>query len=179
MKTDTYSDRFSTTCRNDSTMSTAAQPLIHAHMCTTRQPPQSGHKSGHSPIQRTISYSERRVTSSKLPTHRSISVTTRDHASQQPTLDSATRSCTKRRRHQVQPRRRRESWLPYAMYWAAAPRRSSNQTRNQRHRRLFSYLDRASYGPTTSGDIRSTFQPGRHPHHSQTAQFSSFHASFC
>ena len=36
MKTDTYSDRCSTTCRNDSTMSTAAQPLIHAHMCTTR-----------------------------------------------------------------------------------------------------------------------------------------------
>ena len=151
MKTDTYSDRCSTTCRNDSTMSTAAQPLIHAHMCTTRPPPKAGHKSGHSPIQRTISYSERRVTSPKLPTHRSSSVTTPDHASQQPTLDSATRSCTKRRRHQVQPRQRRESWLPYVMHWATAPRRSSNQTRNQRHRRLFFYLDRASYTPKHHG----------------------------
>ena len=73
-------------------------------------------------------------------------VTTPDHASQQPTLDSATRSCTKRRRHQVQPRRRRESWLPYMMHLEAAPRRSSNQTRNQRYRRVFSYLDRASFG---------------------------------
>ena len=36
--------------------------------------------------------------------------------------DSATRSCTKRRRHQVQPRRRRESWLPYVMNLEAAPR---------------------------------------------------------
>ena len=65
--------------------------------------------------------------------------------------DSATRSCTKRRRHQVQPRRRRESWLPYVMNLEAAPRRSSNQTRNQRHQRLFSYLDRASYAPCTLG----------------------------
>ena len=31
-------------------------------MCTTRPPPPSRHKSRHSPIQRTISYSERRVT---------------------------------------------------------------------------------------------------------------------
>ena len=75
-------------------------------------------------------------------------MTTPSHASQQPTLDSATRSCTNRRRHQAQPRRRRESWLTYVMHLAGTPRRSSNQTRNQRHRRLFFYLDRASYVPS-------------------------------
>ena len=78
-------------------------------------------------------------------------MTTPDHAFQQPTLDSATCSCTKRRRHQVQPRRRRESWLTYVMHLAGTPRRSSNQTRNQRHRRLFFYLNRASYGPSILG----------------------------
>ena len=86
-------------------------------------------------------------------------MTTPDQASQQPTLDSATRSCTKRRRHQVQPRRRRESWLTYVMHLAAAPRRSSNQTHNQRHRRLFSYLDRASYGPERTGTYVLLFSP--------------------
>ena len=78
-------------------------------------------------------------------------MTTPDHASQQPTLDSATRSSTKRRRHQVQPRRRRESGLRYVIHSAAAPHRSSNQTRNQRYRRLFSYLDRASSTPRKQG----------------------------
>ena len=72
-------------------------------------------------------------------------------AHQQPTLDSATRSSTKRRRHQVQPRRRRESGLRYVIHSAAAPHRSSNQTRNQRYRRLFSYLDRASSTPRKQG----------------------------
>ena len=49
-------------------------------------------------------------------------MTTPSHASQQPTLDSATRSCTNRRRHQAQPRRRRESWLTYVMHLAGTPR---------------------------------------------------------
>ena len=78
-------------------------------------------------------------------------MTTPDHASQQASLYSATRSSTKRRRHQVQPRRRRESWLSYVMHSAAAPHRSSNQTRKRLYRRLFSYLDRASSTPRKQG----------------------------
>ena len=78
-------------------------------------------------------------------------MTTPDQASQQASLYSATRSSTKRRRHQVQPRRRRESWLSYVMHSAAAPHRSSNQTRKRLYRRLFSYLDRASLAPRKLG----------------------------
>ena len=106
-------------------------------------------------------------------------VTTPDHASQQPTLDSATRSCTKRRRHQIQPRRRRESWLPYMMHLEAAPRRSSNQTRNQRYRRVFSYLDRASYGPTTARTYILLFSPAGTLTTLKRPSFPAFHASFC
>ena len=180
MKTDTYSDRFSTTCRNDSTMSsnrtsnkngnplqregnsclkssvsgrqqngvshrgTTSHSRAYVHHTTV---PQSGDQSGDSTRKWRDSYSKTCL--SQFFT--SISVTTPDHASQQPTLDSATRSCTKRRRHQVQPRRRRESWPTYVMHLAGTPRRSSNQTRNQRHRRLFFYLNRASYGPPAPG----------------------------
>ena len=78
-------------------------------------------------------------------------MTTPDHASQQPTLDSGTRSSTKRRRHQGQRHRRRESWLSDVMYLATAPHRSSNQTRKRLYRRLFSYLDRATLAPRKQG----------------------------
>ena len=96
MKTDTYSDRCSTTCRNDSTMSSkwtgnrnghrlqhdgnsclqsgvsgrqqdevshrGNPPHSNAYVHRTTAPPSSRHKSGHSPIKRTISYSEKPVT---------------------------------------------------------------------------------------------------------------------
>ena len=74
-------------------------------------------------------------------------MTTLDHASQQPTLDSATRSSTKRRRHQVQPRRRRESWLPYVMHSAAAPRRTGNSTGNRTAPKAISLLGQSLVYP--------------------------------
>ena len=93
--------------------------------------------------------------------------------------DSATRSCTKRRRHQAQPRRRRESWLPYVMHLAAAPRRSSNQTRNQRHRRLFSYLGRSLVYPISTGATVLLFSPAGTLTTLKRGSFPAFHAYFC
>ena len=78
-------------------------------------------------------------------------MTTPDHASQPVSLDCATLTSPTHGRHQVQPRRRRESWLMYVMHSAAAPHRSSNQTRKRLYRRLFSYLDRASLTPREQG----------------------------
>ena len=78
-------------------------------------------------------------------------MTTPDHASQQATLDCATLTSPTHGRHQVQRRRRRKSGLRYVIHSAAAPHRSSNQTRKRLYRRLFSYLDRASSAPRKQG----------------------------
>ena len=119
MKTDTYSDRFSTTCRNDSTMSSNR---------TSNKNGNRLQREGNSCLKSSVSGRQQNGVS-----HRGTTSHSRAYVHHTTVLQSGDQSGDS------------------TMHLAAAPLRSSNQTRNQRHRRLFSYLDRASYAPRVLG----------------------------